>query len=380
MISSTTLRGLLFVTLSGLWTIVKATPCVGFDTNWGLYVFGLEHDVSLGPVGNWAANPLSSTTLSKTGRPPFNGTNTQCFFAQFFNALYVLDGDSTQPSNIHIYSFETQSWSTQQIDAAGTDPATLTAVLDRDTNVFFALSGSQLYSLDMGTLAQSDGARRAWNFVQAPEFTQNNKYPKPVMGLAQNHIHFLNLGTDAFTKIFVIHFSYMQPELQAFAPIEAGGSGYPSAFGHTASIFKGFESVQTKFAFLPEDGSATYVFDVISNTTQKLQAPSNKATVMVAASQREIVQITTSGEIFWLPYNPDDGQANYGAVWSKLALSIPVATGTNSTRPSSAVIETSPTSTQTGSSSAAPPPLSQSALSTSIFTLGLAFTGLFSLF
>lgn len=35
---------------------VAATPCVGFDTNAGLYVFGLSQDVSLGPSSGWNAN------------------------------------------------------------------------------------------------------------------------------------------------------------------------------------------------------------------------------------------------------------------------------------------------------------------------------------
>lgn len=194
---------------------------------------------------------------------PFNGPNTQCFFSQYQNALYVLNADTTQASNMHIYSFETQSWTTQTISASGTDPSTLTAILDRNTNVFFALSNSQLYSLDMGTLSASDGATRSWTYVQDPPFAQNGAYPKPVMGLAQNHIHFLNSGNAAQVDIFVIHFSYTQPEAQVFAPLEPGGSGFPSTTGKTASIFKGLENPQQYFAFIPDDGSATYIFDTI---------------------------------------------------------------------------------------------------------------------
>ena len=168
---------------------------------------------------------------------------------------------------MHIYSFETQSWSTQQISAAGTDPNTLTAILDRDTNVFFALSHSQLYSLDMGTLSQSDGTTRSWTYVQDPPFAQNNAYPKPVMALAQNHIHFLDTGNAAEVDIFVIHFSFSQPNPQVFAPIEVGGSGFPSTTGQTSSIFKDITAVQEKFVFIPDDGSATYIFDVLVSSS-----------------------------------------------------------------------------------------------------------------
>ena len=115
----------------------------------------------------------------------------------------------------------------------------------------------------MGALTQSDGATRGWQFVQAPAFAQNNAYPKPVLALAQNHVHFLGTGTAGSVEIFVIHFSYMQPDPQVFSPIEDGGSAAPSTTGQTASIFKGPEAVQTKFAFVPDDGASTFVFDVI---------------------------------------------------------------------------------------------------------------------
>jgi hypothetical protein len=164
---------------------------------------------------------------------------------------------------VHIFNFDQQSWSTQQISAAGTDPATLDAILDRDSNVLFALSDSQLYQLNMGTLTQANGATLGWEYVEAPPFAQNGAYPSPVMALAQNHIHFLNVGQGAEVAIFVIHFAFMQPGFQTFAPIEPGGQGFPSVHGKTASIFKGLTEVQQKFAFIPDDGSATYIFDAI---------------------------------------------------------------------------------------------------------------------
>lgn len=38
------------------------------------------------------------------------------------------------------------------------------------------------------------------------------------------------------------------------------------------------------------------------------------------------MQITPSGDVWWLPYNPDDVGANYGANWSKIALSATLPT------------------------------------------------------
>jgi len=328
---------LLSSSVAFLATLATAKPCVGFDSNWGLYIFGLDHDVSLGPSSNWNASPLGMSNLTRTGRPPFNSNNTQCFFSQFQNALYVINADTTQPSNVHIFSYDTQSWSTQGVSAGGTNPYTLNAILDRDTNVFFALSDSVIYQLDMGNLAASDGGIRNWDAVQAPPFAQNNAYPSPVLALAQNHVHFLNTGTPGQVDIFVIHFAFVQPDPQVFAPLESGGPAFPSTHGQTASIFQNLPTVQQRFSFIPDDGSATYIFDAIANTTQLIQAPPIKDTVMIAASPTELVQMTKSGDVYWLPISQDNAQANYGATWSKLALGIPLATvhnntnGTNST-------------------------------------------------
>jgi hypothetical protein len=164
---------------------------------------------------------------------------------------------------VHIFNYDQLSWSTQQISADGTDPTTLDAILDRDTNVFFALSNSQLYQLQMGALTQANGSTLGWEYVDAPAFAQNSAYTRPVMALAQNHIYFLNVGQAAEVAIFVIHYAFMQPNLQTFAPLENGGQGFPSVHGETASIFKGFSEVQQQFAFIPDDGSATYIFDAI---------------------------------------------------------------------------------------------------------------------
>jgi hypothetical protein len=305
---------------------------------------------------------------------------------------------------MHIYDFNSQSWTTQLLSAAGTDPNTLTAILDRDTNVFFALSNSQLYSLDMGTLTQADGGTRSWSYVQAPPFAQNNAYPKPVMGLGTNHIHFLNSGTPAEVDIFVIHFSYTQPEKQVFAPIENGGQGFPSTTGQTATIFKGLDQTQQKFVFIPDAGGNTYVFDTAvstdyneswtrrlirilqTNTTQAMAPPTDKATSRLAASRTEIVQMTNSGDVYWIPYNPDDAGPNYGATWSKLGLSLAPPTMEHNTSNSTSLGTTSTsttisTGTATGStaSSTSNGCLTAGKLSlplTALMALGLGMCGL----
>lgn len=66
-----------------------------------------------------------------------NGNNTQCFLAQFYNAIYVLDGDSSNPNAVHIFNPNSKTWSIQSI--SGPDHFDITSagvILDHDTNVF----------------------------------------------------------------------------------------------------------------------------------------------------------------------------------------------------------------------------------------------------
>ncbi|KAG6876442.1 hypothetical protein C0993_003144 [Termitomyces sp. T159_Od127] len=116
-----------------------------------------------------------------------------------------------------------------------------------------ALSKGEIFDLDMQLLKAANSTPLAWNDVQSSGFGADYQ---PVMALAQNHIHFLNVpGVDAGSaKIFVIHFSFMQPEPQPYGK-------FPATHGQATSFF--MESgVQQEFAFIPDDGSATYVINV----------------------------------------------------------------------------------------------------------------------
>ena len=143
----------------------------------------------------------------------------------------------------------------------GVSHQSVLAILDRDTNVFFGLDKSTLYRLDMAQLTAADGTPRGWGSMGNPPFMSTINYTQPVLALAQNHIHFLNIGQPSQADIFVIHFAYFQPEVQSY-PGANGASGFPSTHGQTASIFKGYDAVQAKFAFWPDDKSSTYVIDV----------------------------------------------------------------------------------------------------------------------
>ena len=130
-----------------------------------------------------------------------------------------MNADSAHPSNIYIYDATARSWSTQKTTLGQFDPSNFAAILDHDTNVFYAYSKAELYSLDMSSLKAAQSSAISWVDVQSPDLSAhstnqaaqtpgaNTAGYQPVMALAKNHIHFLGVpGEDKGTaKIFVIH-------------------------------------------------------------------------------------------------------------------------------------------------------------------------------
>jgi uncharacterized membrane protein YgcG len=192
----------------------------------------------------------------------------------------------------------------------------LSAILDHDTNVFYAYDDGTMFHLDMGGLKAANTSAISWLEVGQPSFDTTNY--KPTMALAQNHIHFIGVPNapagDAY--IFVIHFSFFQPTPQNY-PVDNGGNPFPSTHGQTASIFK-TEGVQEEFAFIPDDGSATYIINVDSNSTLPLAGPSDKSSSTFVASPNALVQLTSNGTIYFLPYTPGNADQSKAASWTKM--------------------------------------------------------------
>ena len=138
---------------------------------------------------------------------PFDGANTTCYLAQFFDVVYVMNGDASDPSSVHIYDAAAKSWSKQAVTTGGFDPNNFVTILDHDTNVFYALSKGELYFLDFGQLKSANATALSW--VDVGQSPYGADY-QPVMALAQNHIHFLDVpNTPAGdADIFVIHCQY----------------------------------------------------------------------------------------------------------------------------------------------------------------------------
>ncbi|EMD31909.1 hypothetical protein CERSUDRAFT_119230 [Gelatoporia subvermispora B] len=294
---------------------VNSSPCVTFDANFNLLAFGLDgKDWNAGTQDSWTSG--SATDITTSGRPPFDGANTTCYLAQFFNAVYVMNGDASSPSSVHIYDAGTKSWSEQSVTTGNFDPSSFNAILDHDTNVFYALSNGELFFLDFGSLTAANSSALSWVDVEKAPYPAGYQ---PVMALAQNHIHFLDIpGVPAGdAEIFVIHFSFFQPDPQPY-PLP-DGSAFPATHGQATSFFQS-QGVQQEFAFIPDDGSATYVINVETNTTQKYAGPTTKdAKATYAASITALVQMDSTGAVSFFPYQENDVQANSQAAWSKVS-------------------------------------------------------------
>jgi len=301
--------------------------CVAFDVNWNLLAFGFNgKDYNAGTQDTWGSG--TPTDITKSGRPPFNSPNTTCYLAQFSNVIYVLHADESNPSNIYIYDATGESWSTQATKTGPFDPSNFAAILDHDTNVFYAYSQAELYSLDMGSLKAAQSSPIPWIDVQQPDLSAhptnqvaqnpgaNTAGYQPVMALANNHIHFLGVPgfNEGTVKIFVIHFSFMQPTPQTFTP-----AAFPTMHGKAVSIFhpEG-KGVQTEFAFVPDDFSGTYVVNVISNTTKILAPPPVvDLGASFAASTSSIVMLGNDGVVRSLAYNPNT--TNSSGTWTTVS-------------------------------------------------------------
>jgi len=322
-----------------------ASSCIAFDASWNLLAFNFGgKDYHAGTQDTWAQG--TPTDITAQGRPPFDGPNVSCYLSQFTNTIYVLGADSGNRAAVHLYDATAKSWSTQSVNAGKFDPTDFGAILDHDTNVFYAYSKGELFSLDMELLKAANGATKEWTDVQAVPWDTSSY--QPTMALAQNHIHFLGVPgvPDGSAQIFVIHFSFMQPEPQKYGQ-------FPNTHGQTASFFKD-TGVQTKFAFIPEDGSATYVIDVTTNSTETLKAPSTKdPKATYFASTNALVQLSSSGSVSYLAFDSEAAAKNAGADWVAIK-TLPVATTSSSPSRSGSSSSPSSTSSAHGATSSSP--------------------------
>jgi len=310
-----------------------------------LLAFGFNgKDYNVGTQDKWTST-TAATEITASNRPPFDLANATSYLSQFTNAIYFLNVDSANPTSIYIYDAANKSWSRQAVTISSTsptsptfDPTNFAAILDHDTNVFYAYSNGSLFSLDMGLLKAANSTPIPWNFVQQPDLSNDaSGTPTPgantagyqaTMALAENHIFFMGVqGLPAGSvKIFVIHFSYLQPASQSMG-------NFPTSHGKTASFFQ-TSGVQQAFALISDDGSATYVINAVTNSTQQLAGPPVKDPFATySASTSALVQLTTSGNVSFLPY--DQTANTTGGTWSSISALPQVTFSTSNPKSSS---------------------------------------------
>ena len=286
------------------------------DSDWNLLAFGFDgKDYNAGPQDTWTSDS-TPTEITADSRPPFNSPVTTCYLSQFANSIYVLNGDSSSPSTIHIYNVPSKAWTSHPValgDYQASSPNTV-AILDRDTDVFYSLSAGTMYAVNMTAVTEapngepSPGEDKEWKLVGKSPY---EGYDRPTMGLAMNHIHFIGVPgvQNGDADVFVIHYSYFQPETQKFGD-------FPNEHGQTASMFLSTGPVQNEFAYIPDDGSNTYIINVVSNTTRTLPAPTTKdANATYFGSPTALIQLASDGAVSFMPYDGENTSGSGGASW-----------------------------------------------------------------
>ncbi|KZV94839.1 hypothetical protein EXIGLDRAFT_736257 [Exidia glandulosa HHB12029] len=316
---------------AGLVT-AASSGCPVFDADMNLYVLGGASDYVFGAQDAWSS--ASAKTLSAAGkRPPFNGSKApRCYLSQFNNAIYVLGADSANPTGIYILNVATKTWSLQAVDAAGIDTTDQVEILDHDTNVFYALSKGGFWFVNFHDQKDAISSALAWTDMGTKPAFDTSGY-KATMGIASNHVHMFGTpgSQPGEASIFVIHYAFPQAQLQLY-PSVGGKSNFPVAHGQAPSLFRDGPE-QTVIAFIPDDGSATYLVDTKANKTLPLAGPTDKSSSIFTASTSAVVQLTATGKIFFLPVDQADiagTAANSGAAWKTLA-TLPGASTTTPT-------------------------------------------------
>ncbi|KAJ7220509.1 hypothetical protein GGX14DRAFT_674937, partial [Mycena pura] len=297
--------------LSSAALVAAGSSCIAFDTSWNLLAFGFGgKDYNAGTSDQWGSG-VAPADITAQGRPPFDGNNTKCYLAEFFNAIYVLGADSSNLSNIYIFNAATKSWSTQATTAGDFDPSSFEAIVDHDTNVIYALSHGELWSLDMQELEAAQQSAIPWKDQGTAQITTTNY--DPVMAIAQNHIFFFGVPGVPAGNCMIFLVSFWQPTPQLF---KSDSTDFPDSHGQAVSFFLD-TGVQETIAFIPDDGSHTYLVNVETNTTQTVVGPSTvDASATYFASTSALVQLSSSGAVSWLPFNPNVTSDNSNAAWS----------------------------------------------------------------
>ncbi|KAJ3029536.1 UNVERIFIED_CONTAM: hypothetical protein HDU68_011836, partial [Siphonaria sp. JEL0065] len=299
--------------VSSAATSIQAIGCTVNDMSQNLYVFGAPYgDINLGAASSdWisATAPTTPDLLTNiANRPAFDTANPICSYAPYLNYITVLNGDSSKGlSALHVFDVVAKSWTIVPLTGAdlpnGSDIA---ATLDHDTNVIYAFSNGYIYRLgdadksNLSQLASNPGLSIPWlakPVINSQPFDATGY--KPVFGQGTNHLHFLGAPglADGQAWIFVVHYAWWQPEPQTFGSFKAG----PGQTVYIPAIDQ--SKAPAVFAYIPDDGSATYLIDTKTNTTTTLTGFGKSGpTYRYSATSTNIVQLdTASGNLALIP-------------------------------------------------------------------------------
>jgi hypothetical protein len=310
--------------------------------------------------------------------------------------MYVFGGDKSDVGSVYIYDFAGNSWSKQTTTGA---PASLSnsrssAILDHDTNVIFTLpgGGKSMYMLSLNSVTNKANGSSEWTEVGTPSFSTDGAV---TAALANNHINYFGVpGTAAGSaNIFVIHFSYFQPEAQAY-PTLNGGATFPDQAGQAVSFPTEGNTSPQSMLFVPDDFSQSYVVThwtnlgdynsqdnrpmaaELVNSTQILPAPESKdKAASYACSPTDCAQIDSEGNLYFIQNAlGTDFAVSSSAAWSKSSYSVSgsgsFSTNSTDVSPSGSAAASgasgaSATGTKTGSSGASGSAVSPTASSAS---------------
>ena len=148
--------------------------------------------------------------------------------------------------------------------------------------------------------------------------------------------------------MLVILVSFFQPQSQSYS-----GATFPAVHGQATSFFQS-SGVQQEFAFIPDDGSATYVINVENNSTTSYAGPTSKdADSSYAASITALVQLDSTGNLYFFPYTEGDTSANSAASWTKVTAVSKVAPASSASASATGSHSGSSSASATGSSGSA---------------------------
>lgn len=144
---------------------------------------------------------------------------------------------------------------------------------------------------------------------------------------------------------------FLQPMARPHLSSRAQGYALNYSLCFVVNKLYPINQVQTAFAFIPSDSSATYVLDVDTNTTQILAGPTTKDTAATYfAGIDSLVQLDSQGGVSYLPFNANDTNANAAAQWSNVS-SLATAAPPSSTTSSASQTTTSGSSKSSSSPS-----------------------------